>query len=105
MQNDRILSNLSLAAKAGRIVSGEFAVEKAVRDGSACLVIVAEDASGNTRKKMQNMTEFYEIPLYFYSDKENLAHCIGKDYRSMVAVTDPGFADSIDKKLRQITTE
>ena len=69
MPNDKIMSTLSLAQKAGQVKSGEFAVEKAVKEGSACLVIVAQDASENTKKKMKNMTDYYEVPLYFYSDK------------------------------------
>lgn len=101
MPNNRILSVLSLAQKAGRVASGEFAVEQSVKEGSACLVIVAEDASENTKKKMTNMTDYYEVPLSFYADKEQLGGCIGKEYRSMVAVKDPGFADSIRKKLSQ----
>lgn len=106
MPNDRILSTLSLAQKAGQVKSGEFAVEKAVKEQGACLVIVAQDASDNTKKKMKNMTDFYEVPLYFYSDKENLGRRIGKEYRSMVAVTDPGFSDSIEKQLKlYFTTE
>lgn len=99
MPNDRVLSGLSLAQKAGQIASGEFAVEKSVKEGSACLVIVAGDASDNTKKKMTNMTDFYEVPLYFYADKDNLGRCIGKEYRSMVSVKDPGFAKSIRKQL------
>lgn len=102
MPNDRILSGLSMAQKAGQIVSGEFSTEKAVREGRALLVIVAGDASDNTKIKMKNMTEYYEVPLYVYSDKENLGRCIGKEYRSMAAVTDSGFADSIEKKLKKL---
>ena len=45
MPNDKIMSTISLAQKAGQVKSGEFAVEKAVKEGSACLVIVAQDAS------------------------------------------------------------
>lgn len=105
MQNDRILSNLSLAQKAGQIASGEFAVEKSVKEGRAYLVIVARDASDNTKNTMKNMTEYYEVPIYFYSDKENLGKCIGKEYRSMVAVKHPGFADSLMKKMKQLNRE
>ena len=54
MPNDRILSTLSLAQKAGQVKSGEFAVEKAVKEYRASLVIVAQDASENTKKKMKN---------------------------------------------------
>lgn len=105
MQNDRILSNLSLARKAGQIASGEFSVEKSVKEGSACLVIVAADASDNTKNKMKNMTAYYKVPIYFYSDKENLGKCIGKEYRSMVAVKHPGFADSLVKKFVTIQNQ
>ncbi len=103
MSNDRILSTLSLAQKAGRLASGEFSTEKAVREGRALIVIVAGDVSENTKKKMDNMTKYYEIPLYYYSDKEKLGRSIGKEYRSMVAVTDPGFADSVEKQMKTVT--
>ena len=39
------LSLAGLAAKAGKVVSGEFATEKAVKTGKAYLVITAQDAS------------------------------------------------------------
>jgi len=59
LKPDKALSMLGLAARAGRIVSGEFTVEKEVKSGRAYLVLIAEDASENTRKKFQNM--FVEI--------------------------------------------
>lgn len=102
LPNNRILSSLSLAQKAGKTASGEFSAEKAIKEGRAFLVIVAGDASDNTKKKMKNMTEYYQVPLYFYSDKENLGRSIGKEYRSMVTVTDSGFATSIEKRLWEI---
>lgn len=104
MQNDRILSSLSLAQKAGRVASGEFATEKAVKTGLAYLVIVASDASDNTKKKMKNMTAFYEVPMYIYASKDDLGGCIGKEYRSMVAVLDQGFAKSMESKLKLLQT-
>ena len=42
------LSMLGLAMKAGKVSSGEFATEQAVKSGSAYLVILAETASANT---------------------------------------------------------
>ena len=49
--NDKVISLLGLAERAGKIASGEFAAEKAVKTGKARLIIVAEDASDNTKKK------------------------------------------------------
>ena len=47
---DRVLSMISIAAKSGNVVSGEFSTEKAVKTGKAFLVIVADDSSDNTKK-------------------------------------------------------
>lgn len=104
MLKNRLFSNLGLAQKAGKIVSGEFATENAVKNFTAHMVIVAEDASDNTKKKMTNMTDFYEVPIYFFGTKEELGHCIGKEYRSMLAVLDAGFTKSFEKQIQAITT-
>ena len=90
---------LGLAEKAGKIASGEFATEKSVKSHQACLVIVASDASDNTRKMFRNMCSFYQVPMYEYARKEELGHAIGKQYRASLAVTDEGFSRSLEAKL------
>ena len=95
----KALSLISLATKAGKTASGEFCTEKEIKTGMAALVIVAEDASENTKKKFQNMCEFYAVPIYFYGDKDTLGHAMGKEFRASLAVTDPGFAKGIAKHL------
>ena len=68
--NNKVLSLLGLATKAGKVASGEFSTEKSVKTGKGFLVLVADDASQNTKKKFQNMCDFYEVPIYFIADKE-----------------------------------
>lgn len=99
MRNNKILSLLGLAAKAGKIASGEFSTEKAVKAGKGVLVLVAEDSSPNTKKKFANMCTFYEVPFYFFSDKAALGKTIGKEYRSSLAVLDENFAKAIAREL------
>lgn len=99
MKTSRALSMISLATKAGKTKSGEFMTEKEVREGNAHLVIVADDASDNTKKKFQNMCDFYRVPIYFYGDKDTLGHAMGKEFRASLAVIDPGFAKGIMKHL------
>lgn len=94
---DKILSLLGLACKAGKISSGEFSVEKDVKSGRAYLVIVAGDASQSTYKSYKDMCSFYKVPLIVYGDKDVLGHCIGKEFRAAVAIKDQGFANSILK--------
>lgn len=98
---DKVLSLLGLCARAGKIASGEFSTEKAVKQGKAKLVIVAGDASDNTKKLFGNKCGFYEIPCRIYSDKESLGHCIGNEMRASLAVLDDGLAAEIMKRLQE----
>ena len=99
MKNDQVLSLVGLSAKAGKIRSGEFQVEKAVKENQAFVVIVATDASDLSKKSYRDMCSFYQVPIYEYQTKEELGRCIGKEFRAAVAVVDEGFAKGIIKKL------
>lgn len=99
MKTDSVLQMIGLAQRAGKVVSGEFMTENAIKDGSAALVIIASDVSDNTRKKFTNSCSYYEVPLREYSDKESLGHGIGKEFRASLAVTDEGLAQAILKKM------
>lgn len=99
MDYKKILSLLGLATKAGQVASGEFQAEKAVKSGQAAMVIVAIDASDNTKKMFTNMCTYYEVPLYFLCNKEELGHAIGKELRASLAVVDSGLAKTIEKQM------
>ena len=70
LKQAKVLSLTGLAAKAGKLASGEFCTEGEVKSGRASLVIVAEDASGNTKKKFQNMCEFYQVPIRTFNEEQ-----------------------------------
>ena len=76
-----MLSLIGLATKAGKTASGEFLTEREVKSGKAALVIVAGDASENTKKKFRNMCDYYKVPIYFYEDKDTLGHAMGKQFQ------------------------
>lgn len=99
MVQNKVYAMLGLATKAGKLASGEFSTEQAVKAGRAALVIVSETASENTKKKFRNMCTYYEVPLYFFGEKETLGHAMGKELRSSLAVLDEGFAKAIEKCL------
>ena len=99
----KIYSMLGIATKAGKIVSGEFMTEKVVKSGTACLVIVSEEASDNTKKMFTNMCRFYKVPLHIFGTKIELGASMGKEFRASAAVIDPGFAKAIQEKLVNIS--
>ena len=95
----QVLNLIGLATKAGKTVSGEFSTERAVKSGKACMVIVSEEASDNTKKKFANMCTYYQVPIGFFGKKDELGHHMGKEMRSSLAILDEGFAKAVVKQM------
>ena len=87
MNRNKVLGLLGLAEKAGKVRSGEFSTEKAVKSGKAGLVIVSEESSDNTKKMFRNMCTYYKVP-YFE---------LGKQMRASLAVIDENFSNALLK--------
>ena len=96
----QISSVLSLCMKAGMLKTGDYASGKAMRAKEARLIIVADDASDNTKKRFVNKAYYYKIPVYVYGCIADLSHITGVINRAVFAVTDSGFAVNIEKRLR-----
>ena len=99
IRNKKVLSMIGLASRAGAISSGEFAVERSVKSRHAKLVIIAEDASDNTKKMFDDMCRFYHIPIRIFGTKEELGHWTGKAYRASICILDEGFAKSVIERM------
>lgn len=102
MNNSKAMQMISLAMRAGKIASGEFMTETCVKEGKAFLVIVATDASDNTKKKFTDMCKYYEVPILIFADKDSLGHMIGKEFRASLCVNDEGLAEEIIKKVSEV---
>ena len=100
MNQDKVLSLLGLAQRAGKVASGGFATEKAVKSRKASLVFVADDSSDNTKKMFTDMCTHYNVPICFISDKVTLGHALGKEYRASLALLDDGFKNTIEKHMK-----
>ena len=73
----KIYSFLGLAQRAGK------------------LVLVAEDASNNTKKLFKDKTSFRNIACITYSTKLQLGLAIGKAPRAVMGIKDTNFANKI----------
>ena len=100
--NDKVLGMLGLAARAGKVLSGEDMVTDAIKSRKAEAVIVASDASERSKKLFRDKCSYYHVPIYEYSDKEGLGHAIGKDERSSAAIVDRGLSEAIRKLLDSV---
>ncbi len=97
----KFYSLLGLCKKAGKVVGVEVAMENAIRQKTTELLILAGDASGNTKKKFNNSAAYYKISLIEMGDKVSLGSAIGDEFRAILGVTDKGFA----KKLMELAEE
>ena len=93
--NDKVYSCLGISQKAGKVASGEGACEKAIASGEGKLIIIAQDASDNTKKKFLNKAEYYKVPVYIRGERDALSSAIGKINRPTVVVTDKGLSEKI----------
>lgn len=101
MNEDKILNLLGLAQRAGKVISGDFIVDKSIKRKEPKLVLLAGDCASNNEKKYTQLAETHHIPLYNIATKEALGTAIGKDIRVVVAVLDDGFAKAIQKEIDQ----
>lgn len=92
---------IGLAVKAGKAVSGSFAVEGAVRRGFAKLVILDGRASPNTVRTVEAMCTNRGVELVRLTDVGVLETLLGKDNRTVLAIIDGGFAAAIREILKK----
>lgn len=102
---ERIYSFLGLATKAGKELSGEETCERALKSGKVCLVIVSADASENTKKKFRDMCSYRSVAIRYFGQKDMLGKFSGKSTRTVVAVTDSGFAGRLQEMIDSCGTE
>lgn len=97
MKNN-LLSFLSLAKKAGKVKSGESVILDEISSLKVNLLIIAKDASENTKKRYTDKCNYRDIPIIELSCKDELGKAIGKEYAAAIAICDEGFAKSFLKK-------
>jgi len=95
----RILNLLGLAKKAGKLVTGEDSVILSLQKKETKLVFVAKDASIQTIDKFEKKCFFYKVECISIFTCDELSNAIGSD-RKVIGVTDSGFANAINLKLR-----
>ena len=86
--------------KAGKLAYGTDMCLDKIKFNKAKLIVVANDASDNTKSKFSNICEDKAIPFFEYGNKLELSRAIGKDNKTVFAVLDKNFAESIIKMLK-----
>ncbi len=96
MNNEKFFRMLGLAARMRAVAFGEGAVKDSLKNGKAKLVVVATDASDNTKKKFCNSCEFYSVKMLEVSDRYTLGRYTGREFAVVLAVTNQGIAENME---------
>lgn len=99
--NDRLKGMIGLAVRAGKAPSGSFAVEGAVRRRQARLVLVDGRASANTVRDVGALCANHGVKCVMLEDSGILEALLGRENRTVMAITDEGFAGAIQEILKK----
>lgn len=97
---DKALKLMGFARRAGRLVSGTNTCILQMDRGRVQLLIIAEDISENGRKKIMKAVSRNGVRYVDYGEGEVLSHMTGTAGRSVFAVTDRHFADTILQEIQ-----
>lgn len=95
----KVDSYLGFAAKSRNLVSGYHTCLHAIKQKKLKLLILSEDLSENTVKKLSKLSQENEIPLRRYGKSEELSKATGSQERGVFGITDGNFADVIMKEI------
>jgi len=94
----KLINIVSIACRAGKVISGEFVIEKALNNIK--LILLANDVADATKAKYEKMAKNSKVLLrYTELTKDEMANSIGKTDRAAIAICDEGFKKAILKIL------
>ncbi len=97
---NKIYSLLGLCMKSGNLVSGDDSTLLDIKRNRVHLVLIAEDASENTKKLFKDKCLYRNISYYYFSTKYDLGEAIGKAPRAVIGIRDINFSNKIKELLK-----
>lgn len=94
---DKILNNLGLCMRAGGLVTGTDYVCEYMRQNKIKLIFLASDASENTKNKITNKANYYNVEVNEVYTSFELSTAIGKENRMVLGVTNESFVKILRK--------
>ncbi len=97
--NDKVLSLLGLARRAGKLSLGFDPAAESVKTGQSRLILITSDISPKTKKELEYSLRNSEMQLQSIPfDVESVGRAVGKAAK-IISVNDEGFAASVKKLL------
>jgi|SRR5690625_4977522 len=97
--NNRYLNIVGLAYRARKCSTGEETIIKDIQKNRAKLILIADDISIATRKKLTDKCDSFQVPYIEVDNRKKLGNAIGKSERVALAILDEGFARKLQSLL------
>ncbi len=104
--NDKLLSLLGIAKRAGKLTIGFDAAAASVKRGESALLLLSEELSDRSKRAVTELAQQYGTE-YVYSGRsmEETGHALGRKQTGIVSVNDKGFALKITALCTQNSQE
>ncbi len=100
--NPKLITLLGFAQKSGNLVSGIEQVLKSIDSGKVRICFLGNDVAEGTKKKVLSKCQHHRVVIYECLTTDELSQAIGKDNRTVIGITDAGFANSIGALLKEM---
>lgn len=101
MNDEKIVNLLSMAQRAGKCASGRTQAQKALESKKAVLMLIATDASADSKAEFYKLAEKYEIKKFEVLNRERLGSALGKEQRSVAVLLDRGFGKAMETRIME----
>lgn len=88
MEKQKFLKFLGLCKKSGKLISGDYSVEKAINNKKVLMLILSEDSSKDKDQKFNTLAQDLDIDTIKFCSSSELGAAIGKSLSAIIAITD-----------------
>lgn len=93
---------LGLARKAGKVVIGTDLTVNEVRKNRVKVVLLASDASNNTKKLIYDKCQFYKVFVIDTYSSAEISNSIGKENIKVIGISDEGFSKLLLSQKKEV---
>ncbi len=94
----KVYGLIGIARRARKVVMGESVIT-AIQNKNAKVVLISEEASANTKKKISDKCQYYNITFCFVDDIL-LNQSLGEFNKKVIAITDEGMSKKIVQYMK-----
>lgn len=100
--DQKVYNLLGLAERARKLTHGMDATLQAIQRRRAHGVVLARDASENSKNKVRNAALAQNVAVVTFGDKVTFGRLLGRQPVGIIGILDAGFADTIHRHGRHL---